>query len=155
MSKGGSSGGERGDPFNLARFTDAQAGVYDRALAELRSGRKRTHWMWFIFPQVAGLGHSGMSKHYAIKNSEEAREYLNHPVLGPRLVQCAEAVLAVEGRTISEIFGYPDDLKLRSSMTLFARVAEGGSIFARVLDKYFRGEADERTLRLLEGPPER
>jgi uncharacterized protein (DUF1810 family) len=146
---------DRGDPFNLERFTDAQAGVYDRALSELRSGRKRTHWMWFIFPQIAGLGYSGMSKHYAIRNIEEAREYLNHPVLGPRLQECAEAVLAVEGRTISEIFGYPDDLKLRSSMTLFACVAHPGSVFGRVLEKFFQGKKDARTLQLVEGTERR
>jgi uncharacterized protein (DUF1810 family) len=144
----------QGDPFDLERFTDAQAGVYEHALAELGSGRKRTHWMWFIFPQIAGLGHSGMSKHYAVKSIEEAREYLAHPVLGPRLAECAEAVLAVEGRTVSEIFGYPDDLKLRSSMTLFARAAERGSVFARVLEKYFQGE-DARTVQLLEGQERR
>jgi uncharacterized protein (DUF1810 family) len=105
--------------------------------------------MWFIFPQIEGLGHSATTMHYAIKSIDEARAYLNHPVLGPRLRECAEAVLAVEGRTASEIFQYPDDLKLRSSMTLFAAVAEPGSVFVRVLDKYFAGKQDERTLQLL------
>jgi uncharacterized protein (DUF1810 family) len=135
--------------FDLDRFVSAQATVYGRALAELRSGQKRTHWMWFIFPQIEGLGHSATAMHYAIKSIDEARAYLNHPVLGPRLKECAETVLAVEGRTASEIFPYPDDLKLRSSMTLFAAVAEPGSVFIRVLEKYFTGKQDERTLQLL------
>ena len=138
----------REDPFDLGRFISAQAGVYDRVLAEIRSGQKRTHWMWFIFPQIDGLGHSATSKHYAIKSIEEARAYLNHPVLGPRLLACAEAALAVEGRKVSDIFGYPDDVKLRSSMTLFASVADPGSVFDRVLAKYFQGERDARTLQL-------
>jgi uncharacterized protein (DUF1810 family) len=138
-----------GDPFALQRFVGAQAGLYDRVIAELRSGRKRTHWMWFIFPQIAGLGYSETSIYYAIKNAEEARAYLGHPVLGPRLTECAKAVLAVKGRNTSDVFGYPDDLKLRSSMTLFAHVAESGSVFARVLDRFFDGERDERTLELL------
>ncbi|MEW6357208.1 MAG: DUF1810 domain-containing protein [Planctomycetota bacterium] len=136
--------------FDSIRFTKAQEGVYDRALAELRAGRKRSHWMWFIFPQIEGLGHSSTSRYYAIKSLEEARQYLNHPVLGPRLLECAEAVLAIEGRSVAEIFGYPDDLKLRSCMTLFAQAAEAGSVFVRVLDKYFHGEQDSRTLDLLE-----
>ena len=108
---------------SLERFVDAQRGVYPTALAELRAGAKRSHWMWFIFPQINGLGHSATTKFYALKSLEEARRYLAHPVLGPRLEECAQAVLAVEGRSVSEIFGYPDDLKLKSSMTLFARVA--------------------------------
>jgi uncharacterized protein (DUF1810 family) len=141
---------DRGDPFDLGRFTKAQERIYDSVLAELRSGRKRTHWMWFIFPQIDGLAYSGTSKHFAIKSIEEARRYLNHPILGSRLLECAEAVLAVEGRPVSEIFGYPDDLKLKSSMTLFAYVADPGSVFVRVLDKYFQGEQDVRTLDLLE-----
>ena len=141
---------DHGDPFDLGRFTSAQEGIYDSALAELRRGQKRTHWMWFIFPQIDGLAHSATSKHYAIKSIEEARQYLNHPVLGTRLSACAETVLAVEGRSVSEIFGYPDDLKLKSSMTLFAWVAEPGSVFVRILDKYFHGEQDIRTLDLLE-----
>lgn len=141
---------DRDDPFELNRFISAQEGIYDRVLAELRSGRKRTHWMWYIFPQIDGLGHSATTKHYAIKSMEEVRHYLNHPVLGPRLVECAEAVLAIEGRSISEIFGYPDDLKLKSSMTLFACVADPRSAFVRILDKYFQGERDVRTLHLVE-----
>ena len=141
---------DRDDPFDLSRFTRAQQGIYDSVLAELRSGRKRTHWMWFIFPQIAGLGHSPTSQHYAIKSSEEARQYLKHSVLGARLLECAEAVLAVEGRSVSDIFGYPDDMKLMSSMTLFASVAENPhSVFIQVLEKYFQGKQDDRTLQLL------
>jgi len=138
------------DPFNLNRFTKAQEGVYDRAVAELAGGRKQSHWMWFIFPQIEGLGRSSTSKQYAIKSIEEAREYLKHPLLGARLSHCAKAVLAIEGRSASEIFGFPDDLKLRSSMTLFATISEHGSVFALVLDKFFNGDRDEQTLQLLE-----
>jgi uncharacterized protein (DUF1810 family) len=141
---------DRDDPFDLGRFIGAQKGTYESALEELRGGRKRTHWMWFIFPQVDGLAYSTTSKHYAIKSIEEARQYLNHPVLGARLLECAETVLAVEGRSASEFFGYPDDLKLKSSMTLFSYVADPRSVFVRVLEKYFRGEQDVRTLDLLE-----
>jgi len=135
---------------DLSRLTNAQESIYDSVLAELRNGRKRTHWMWYIFPQIDGLGHSATSKHYAIKSIEEARQYLNHPVLGQRLLECAEAVFAIEGRSISEIFGYPDNLKLKSSMTLFAYMAAPCSVFARILDKYFNGEQDALTLQLLE-----
>ncbi len=138
------------DTIDLSRFTNAQERIYDSALAELRAGQKRSHWMWYIFPQIDGLGHSSTSKHYAIKSLEEARQYLNHPVLGKRLLECAEAVFIIEGRSISEIFGYPDDLKLKSSMTLFAHVSGPGSVFARILDKYFNGERDGLTLQLLE-----
>ncbi|WP_340121149.1 DUF1810 domain-containing protein [Methylobacter svalbardensis] len=138
------------DNVDLSRFTSAQESIYDSVLAELRNGRKRTHWMWYIFPQIDGLGHSTTSKHYAIKSIEEARQYLNHPVLGKRLLECAEAVFTVEGRSISEIFGYPDNLKLKSSMTLFACVADPYSMFSRILDKYFNGEKDALTLQLLE-----
>jgi uncharacterized protein (DUF1810 family) len=140
----------RDDAFGLSRFISAQDSVYDRVLEELKSGRKRSHWMWYIFPQVDGLGYSATTKHYAIKSMEEARAYLNHPVLGSRLLECADAVLAIEGRSASDIFGYPDDLKLQSSMTLFASVAGPDSVFVRVLDKYFQGEGDVRTLQLLE-----
>jgi uncharacterized protein (DUF1810 family) len=142
------------DAFDLRRFLGAQDSVYDRVLEELKNGRKRSHWMWYIFPQVDGLGYSATSKHYAIKSTEEARAYLNHPVLGSRLLECAEAVLAIKGRSASDIFGYPDDLKLQSSMTLFASVAGPDSIFVRVLDKYFLGERDMRTLQLLRWSPE-
>ena len=141
---------DRDEPFGFSRFTTAQDNIYDGVLAELRSGQKRTHWMWFIFPQIDGLAHSAASKYYAIKSIEEARQYLNHPVLGTRLLECAETVLAIEGRSISEIFGYPDDLKLKSSMTLFACVADPRSVFVRILDKYFHGERDFKTLDLLE-----
>lgn len=137
------------DPFNLSRFTKAQEGIYNNVLAELRKGEKRTHWMWFIFPQIEGLGHSSTSRYYAIKSMEEARQYLKHPVLGKRLLECTEAVLGVEGRSASEIFGYPDDLKLKSSMTLFAQVTGSPPLFGRVLDKYFHEERDVRTLSLL------
>lgn len=135
-------------PFNLNRFISAQEKVYDRVLTELKNGRKRSHWMWYIFPQLDGLAHSTTSKYYAIKSREEAIAYLNHPVLGARLRECAEAVLDVEGKTVSQIFGYPDALKLKSSMTLFSEVA-AEPIFIRVIDKYFQGERDEKTLQLL------
>jgi uncharacterized protein (DUF1810 family) len=132
--------------FDLARFTSAQDGVYDRALAELRAGRKRTHWMWFIFPQIAGLGSSPAARRYAITSLAEARAYLADAVLGPRLIECASALLAVEGRGAEEILGYPDDLKLRSSMTLFARAAPEIEVFQEVLDRFFDGKPDPQTL---------
>lgn len=138
------------DPFDLNRFLKAQETIYNTAIAELKSGRKRSHWMWYIFPQIDGLAKSTTSKRYAIKSIEEAQQYLNHPVLGARLTECAEAVVAVEGRSISEILGYPDDLKLKSSMTLFASLVETSSVFERILDKYFHGERDAKTLHLLE-----
>lgn len=138
------------DPFDLNRFLTAQERVYRTALAELKNGRKRSHWMWYIFPQIDGLAKSATSKRYAIKSIDEAREYLHHPVLGSRLAECAEAVLAVEGRSISEIMGYPDDLKLKSSMTLFASLPEAPAAFAGILDKYFHGERDVKTLNILE-----
>jgi uncharacterized protein (DUF1810 family) len=142
------------DPHGLSRFVEAQEGVYATALAELRAGRKRSHWMWFVFPQVAGLGVSPTAQHFAIRALDEARAYLAHPVLGPRLVECAAAVLAVEGRTAHEIFGSPDDLKLRSSMTLFAQVSAPGSVFDQVLDRLFHGQSDERTQALLHRAPQ-
>ncbi len=138
------------DPFDLNRFLTAQERVYRTALAELKNGRKRSHWLWYVFPQIDGLAKSATSKRYAIKSIEEARQYLNHPVLGARLAECAEAVLAVEGRSISEIMGYPDDLKLKSSMTLFASLPETPATFDRLLDKYFQGERDVNTLNILE-----
>jgi uncharacterized protein (DUF1810 family) len=138
------------DPFDLQRFLDAQEGIYDQALAEISAGLKQSHWMWFIFPQHEGLGSSAMSLRYAITSREEARAYLEHPVLGPRLVACAEAVLQLEGRSAAEIFGHPDDLKLQSSATLFAEVAEAGSVFDRLLTELFAGVRDAKTLRLLE-----
>ncbi len=136
------------DPHDLARFVAAQEGVYEQALAEVRAGRKRSHWMWFIFPQYDGLGFSPTSKHFAVKSLDEARAYLAHPVLGPRLVRCAEAALAVEGRSALEIFGPPDDQKLRSCATLFAAVSPEGSVFHRLLDRFFGGQPDARTLAL-------
>jgi len=138
------------DPFDLSRFTSAQEGVYDQVLAELRSGEKRSHWMWFIFPQIDGLGSSSMARRYSIKSIDEARHYLRHPILGARLQECAEAVLGIKGRSASEILGNLDDMKLKSSMTLFSSVASPGSAFANVLDKYFEGERDSGTLRILE-----
>lgn len=139
------------DPFNLSRFVDAQAAVYQQALAEIRAGHKRSHWMWFIFPQIAGLGSSPMSEHFAIRSRAEGEAYLAHPVLGARLRECSSALLALGARSASEVFGHPDDLKLRSSMTLFAWVSEPRSIFEHVLDTLFGGERDAITVRLLEG----
>ncbi len=138
------------DPHDLSRFVDAQAGDYEQALAEIRHGRKRSHWIWYIFPQIEGLGFSSMSRRYSIKSLDEARAYLDHPVLGPRLVECAEAALGVEGRSARDIFGSPDDLKLRSCATLFARVTPADSVFARLLDRFFEGKPDGKTLRQLE-----
>ena len=143
------AGRSAGDPYDLRRFVDAQTGDYARALAELQSGRKRTHWMWYIFPQLDGLAFSATSKRYAIKSVEEAKAYLTHPILGPRLQQSAEAVLRVEGRSATAIFGSPDDLKLRSCATLFACVSPPGSVFDRLLAQYYRGERDLKTLQLL------
>lgn len=137
------------DPFDLQRFVDAQARNYADAIDELRAGEKRSHWMWYVFPQYAGLGRSPMAKRFAIGSLDEAKAYLRHHILGPRLVECANAVLAVKGVTAHDIFGSPDDLKLHSSATLFSRVAEPGSVFHRILDRYFDGEPDARTLDLL------
>jgi len=134
---------------NLTRFTQAQKSTYETVLSELRNGHKQTHWMWFIFPQIAGLGRSETARYYAIKNRKEALEYLNHPTLESRLIECTEAVLAIEGRTVSQIFGYPDDMKFKSCMTLFAAVSPY-SVFESALDKFFGGESDGRTLKLLE-----
>jgi uncharacterized protein (DUF1810 family) len=127
----------------------AQERTYGTALAEVRGGRKRSHWMWYVFPQIAGLGFSETSQRYAIRSIAEARAYLAHPLLGPRLIECFEAALGVEGRTAHEIFGSPDDLKFRSCATLFACVTPPGSVFQRVLDQYFGGEGDPRTLELV------
>ena len=136
------------DPHNLDRFVHAQEYSYAEALDEIRSGRKRSHWMWFIFPQLKGLGSSPTATHYAIRSQEEAEAYLQHPILGPRLIECTRAVLALEGKSASDVFGYPDDLKLRSCATLFARVSPPGSVFEGLLRKYFKGEHDRATLRL-------
>ena len=135
----------KNDPYNLNRFITAQEGIFENILAELSKGQKRTHWMWFIFPQIEGLGYSETSRYYSIKSPDEAREYLNHPVLGARLLKCCEILLGTKGKTASEIFGPPDDLKFKSSMTLFACVAEPDSVFARVLEKYFDGKRDNKT----------
>jgi uncharacterized protein (DUF1810 family) len=134
---------------SLERFVQAQEDVYPRALAELKAGRKESHWMWFVFPQIAGLGHSTTAQHYAIASPDEAGAYLAHAVLGPRLRACTQAVLDVAGRSAHDIFGSPDDLKFRSSMTLFARAAPDETLFRAALEKYFGGEEDGATLRLL------
>ncbi len=139
--------------FDLGRFVQAQEGIYPRALAEIMHGEKRSHWMWFIFPQLDGLGYSSTAKFYAIKSKDEAKAYLNHPLLGKRLTECSEALLKIKGKSAAEIFGYPDDLKLRSSMTLFACVSESGSVFSQVLDQYYGGQPDAQTLELLKPPP--
>lgn len=136
-----SSAGNSVDPHNLERFVRAQNEVYVQVLGELREGRKRGHWMWFIFPQLEGLGSSLMSRTYAIRSPKEAQAYLNHPVLGPRLVECCRLVLEIQGRTLREIFGPPDDLKFRSSMTLFAQAAPENEVFREALVKHFGGEA--------------
>ena len=133
------------DPYDLNRFLSAQETIYESVLEELGNGRKQSHWMWFIFPQIEGLGYSSTSRYYSIKSIEEAREYLHHPILGQRLLECTEKVLAINGKTALEIFGAPDDLKLRSSMTLFACVAGPESVFVRVLEKYFDGKPDQKT----------
>jgi uncharacterized protein (DUF1810 family) len=131
---------------DLSRFIDAQSGVHDRALAELRRGQKTSHWMWFVFPQIAGLGHSPTARLYAIADLDEARAYLAHPVLGPRLVEAVEAINALPGRDANAVFGSPDDLKLRSSLTLFRAADPQEPAFQRALDKYFGGVADPLTL---------
>src|SRR5438552_3226639 len=137
------------DPYDLQRFVRAQEHDYEDALSEITSGRKRSHWMWYIFPQFEGLGTSPTSKQYSVKSLSEARAFLAHPVLGPRLLACAEAAVRVDGRSAADIFGSPDDMKLRSCATLFAAVSPAGSVFHRIIDKYFHGEPDARTLRLI------
>ena len=137
------------DSFNLQRFVDAQSAVFAEVQAELKAGVKTSHWMWFIFPQIQGLGTSGIAKRYAIASRDEAKAYLEHPVLGLRLKSCARLALAVEGRSSVDIFGHIDSLKFRSSMTLFAEVSPGDPIFSDALKKYFGGEPDVMTLRLL------
>jgi len=136
------------DPFQLQRFVDAQDGIFEQALSEISAGRKQSHWMWFVFPQLAGLGSSPTAQRYALSGLDEAREYLAHPVLGPRLHEAAEAILSVEGRNAGEILGYPDDLKLRSSMTLFGAAAPEDGVFNKVLVKFY-DSPDPRTLELL------
>lgn len=137
------------DPHDLDRFLRAQQGDYERALGEITAGAKCSHWMWYVFPQLDGLGHSAMARRYAIKGAGEARAYLEHPILGDRLRACTEVLLAHVGRSATGIFGYPDDLKLRSSATLFASVSAPGSGFHRLLEKYYPGGPDGETLRLL------
>ena len=137
------------DPFHLQRFVDAQERTYRQACAELREGLKRSHWMWFIFPQIQGLGSSSMATLYAISSRAEAAAYLAHPLLGPRLRECTRLVNEVAGRSIEEIFGYPDDLKFRSSMTLFSQAAGDRQVFLDALQKYFAGEPDPLTLQRL------
>jgi uncharacterized protein (DUF1810 family) len=134
--------GEVDDPHDLNRFMQAQEGAYERALSEIENGRKRSHWMWFIFPQFEGLGSSAMSRRYAIKSVAEAKAYLDHSVLGPRLMACTEALLSLEELSANQIFGFPDDRKLRSCATLFASVSPSGSVFHRLLDKYFQNKGD-------------
>ncbi len=138
------------DPYHLQRFLDAQKPVYNQICSELRRGHKTSHWMWFIFPQLKGLGFSETALRFAISSVEEAEAYLAHPILGPRLSECTELVLAVDGRTANEIFGYPDDLKFRSCMTLFAHATSVNEIFLQALNKFFGGEFDPATLKLLQ-----
>ncbi len=144
------------DPYNLERFVTAQenGGAYDQALAELQLGRKSGHWMWFVFPQIAGLGHSEMSRRYALSSVAEAREYLDHPVLGPRLLDCALAVTNHAGRPAEDILGSIDAKKLHSSMTLFLRAAPGETVFKTVLAQFFDGQPDAATDELLAGQDE-
>ena len=137
------------DSHNIQRFTDAQNPVYEEVLAELAAGRKTSHWMWFVFPQHKELGRSAMAQRYGIASKEEAQAYWQHPVLGARLRECIELVLAVKGKTAFQIFGSPDDLKFRSSLTLFSKVAPDEPLFQRALEKYFDGVSDDRTLELL------
>lgn len=138
------------DPHDLNRFLSAQQDDYARALSEVKRGCKQSHWMWYVFPQFDGLAFSPTSKRYAIKSIAEAEAYLRHAVLGPRLKESAEAVLEVEGRSAQQIFGFPDDMKLKSCATLFAHVSPPATVFEQLLDRYFQGERDQKTLRLLE-----
>jgi len=137
------------DPFNLRRFMQAQDNTYGIALAELKAGRKHSHWMWFVFPQIDGLGSSPIAKQYAIKSVDEASAYLSHPVLGARLIECTKTVLDLKGVSLFEIFGHPDDLKFCSSMTLFEHVSSEGSVFPDALEQYCGGQRDARTLAIV------
>ena len=137
------------DSYNLKRFVDAQNPVYDQVCSELRKGDKTGHWMWFIFPQIQGFGYSQLARKFALSSLEEAQAYLAHPILGPRLIECTTLVTRITGRTIAEIFGYPDDLKFRSCMSLFAHAARENHIFDDALQKYFGGEYDPLTLQRL------
>jgi uncharacterized protein (DUF1810 family) len=134
------------DPFDLQRFVTAQDPVFAQVCAELRRGSKEGHWMWFVFPQLKGLGHSSMAEKFGISSRAEAEAYLQHPILGPRLTECTELVNRVNGRSIEPILGYPDNLKFRSSMTLFNQVAPGNKVFIDALQKYFNGQPDQLTL---------
>ena len=134
------------DPFDLQRFVDAQAPVYERVRTELRNGRKQSHWMWFIFPQIAGLGHSAMAQRYAISSLGEAEAYLEHPILGARLRECTSLIAQVEGKSAYQILSSPDDMKLHSCLTLFAQAAPEEPLFRAALDKYFDGVKDPQTL---------
>ena len=138
------------DPYDLQRFVDTQNPVYDKVCSELRDGRKKSHWMWFVFPQIEGLGSSPLARKFAISSLAEATAYLAHPILGLRLAECTRLVNQIEGRTIEQIFGYPDDLKFRSSMTLFAHAAPDNRVFIDALRKYFKGEFDPATLARLQ-----
>jgi uncharacterized protein (DUF1810 family) len=140
---------ERKDPYDLQRFVEAQTNCFEQVCWELSEGHKQSHWMWFIFPQLRGLGHSALANKYAISSRQEAEGYLTHPILGPRLRHCTQLVLQVEGRSIRQIFGTPDDLKFRSSMTLFAGTAAENKIFKDALQKYFAGIPDQSTIDLL------
>jgi uncharacterized protein (DUF1810 family) len=137
------------DPYDLQRFVDAQNPAFKQVCAELRAGQKQGHWMWFIFPQLRGLGHSQMAIKFALSSRDEAEEYLKHQVLGPRLRECTRLVILVDGRSIEQIFGYPDDLKFRSSMTLFASATSENQIFKEALEKYFAGKLDRLTIERL------
>lgn len=137
------------DPFDLERFVDAQEPIYSTAVGELTAGKKRSHWMWFVFPQLRGLGSSPTAVRFAISSADEARAYLAHELLGPRLHECARLAAGIDGRSAEDIFGWPDDMKLRSSMTLFARTADDNADFVAVLDKFYGGEEDRATLALL------
>lgn len=134
---------------DLKRFLEAQDDDFEIALSEIKNGRKQSHWMWYIFPQIAGLGFSSTSRFYAIKDFDEAEEYLKHPILGKRLIEISEALLEIKGKTAQQIFGSPDDMKLKSSMTLFAALNETNSVFQKVLDKYYDGAKDQKTLELI------
>jgi uncharacterized protein (DUF1810 family) len=138
---------------NLQRFIDAQQGVYEQALSEIKRGRKQSHWMWFVFPQIKGLGFSETSKRYAIQNKEEGQAYLQHPLLGARLLQISEALLQLQSNNAYQIFGSPDDVKLKSSMTLFSSLQDAPPIFQKVLDKFFEGTKDSKTLSLMKDQP--
>ena len=137
------------DPYDLQRFVDAQNPVFDQVCSELRDGKKKSHWMWFVFPQIKGLGYSQLARKFAISSREEAAAYLEHPVLGPRLRECTSLVNHIEARSIEQIFGYPDNLKFQSCMTLFAEVTSDNEVFMRALQKYFAGRLDPSTVERL------